>query len=109
MSQVTTAQPAPTRVETLTVMFTDLADSTGMRVRLGEERADSLRRVHDALLTAAVAAEGGQVVKGLGDGLLAIFPSASDAVAAAVRIQQGAYAHTRESPSEALDVRVGLS
>ncbi|HET6811577.1 MAG TPA: AAA family ATPase [Acidimicrobiales bacterium] len=109
MGRVTPTQPAQPRVETLTVMFTDLADSTGIRVRLGEERADTLRRAHDALLTGAVTAEGGHVVKGLGDGVLAVFSSASDAVAAAVRIQQDAYARARESPEDALEVRVGLS
>src|SRR5579864_1195304 len=94
---------------TATVLVTDLVGSTELRVRLGEEGADELRRRHDALLTASVEDLGGTVVKGLGDGILALFESASDAVGAAVVIQQGAYAHNREAPDRPLDIRVGLS
>ncbi len=94
---------------TATIMVTDLVGSTELRVRLGEERADLLRRTHDDLLRNSIEAAGGTVVKGLGDGVLAIFPGASDAVGAAVAIQQAAYAHNREGPDEPLDIRVGLS
>ena len=38
-----------------------------------------------------------------------MFPGASDAVGAAVAIQQAAYAHNREVPDEPLDIRIGLS
>ncbi len=94
---------------TATIMVTDLVGSTEARVRLGEERADLLRRTHDDLIRNSVEAAGGTVVKGLGDGVLAMFSGASDAVGAAVAIQQAAYAHNREVPDEPLDIRVGLS
>ena len=67
-----------------TVLFTDLVGSTALRVALGEERADELRRVHDQLLGERVLAQAGRVVKGGGDGLLAAFTSASAALTAAV-------------------------
>src|SRR5438309_1851446 len=73
---------------TATVLFTDLVRSTELRSRLGEQAAEELRRKHDRLLTEAVEVGGGRVVKGLGDGIMATFPAASDAVAAAERIQQ---------------------
>ena len=95
--------------QTATILVTDLVGSTELRVRLGEERADLLRRTHDDLLRTAVDAEGGTLVKGLGDGVLAMFAGAADAVAAAVAIQQAAYAHNREAPDEPLDIRIGLS
>jgi tetratricopeptide (TPR) repeat protein len=91
------------------VLFTDLVASTELRVRLGEERADQLRRTHDRILSDAVTTHGGEVVKGLGDGIMATFMSVSDAVAAAVAIQQAADLHGRRSPHEAFSVRVGLS
>ena len=95
--------------QTATILITDLVGSTELPVRLGEERADLLRRTHDDLLRSSIEAAGGTVVKGLGDGVLAMFPGASDAVGAAVAIRQAAYAHNREAPNEPLDIRVGLS
>jgi class 3 adenylate cyclase/tetratricopeptide (TPR) repeat protein len=95
---------------TATVVFTDLVGSTALRTRLGEEAADDLRRLHDALLTARVEAHGGRIIKGTGDGLVAAFGSASDALTAAVEIQQAIAAHNRRFDAvAALSVRIGLS
>ena len=69
-------------------LFTDLVGSTGLRGRLGEQAVDELRRKHDRLLVRAVEANNGSVVKGLGDGMMATFAGASDAVAAAVAIKR---------------------
>jgi class 3 adenylate cyclase/tetratricopeptide (TPR) repeat protein len=93
---------AARRIGTRSVLFTDLVSSTRLRVELGEEGADALRRTHDALLRDAVIACNGAVVKGLGDGIMATFESAADAVAAAVAIQQAV--HTQR-----FEVRVGVS
>ncbi len=90
------------QVDTRSVLFTDLVNSTEMRVKLGEEQADALRRRHDDLLTQTITNNGGTVVKGLGDGLMATFAAAADAVAAAVAIQQAVYA-------EPFEIRIGLS
>ena len=73
---------------TAIVLFTDLVGSTELRSRLGETAAEDLRRQHDALVTGAVEANSGTVVKNLGDGFMATFGGATDAVAAAVAIQQ---------------------
>ena len=95
--------------QTATILVTDLVGSTELRVALGEERAEALRRVHDQLLAAAVAAHGGEVVKGLGDGVLALFTGAAGAVSAAVAIQQAIGAHVERHPGDRLSVRVGIS
>ncbi|MFN0026428.1 MAG: ATP-binding protein [Acidimicrobiales bacterium] len=95
---------------TATIVFTDLVGSTALRTALGEERADELRRVHDALLTEKITTNGGRVVKGGGDGLLAAFDSASAALTACVHIQQGVEAHNRRIDRLAeLSVRIGVS
>ncbi|MGH9010386.1 MAG: ATP-binding protein [Acidimicrobiia bacterium] len=95
---------------TATVLFTDLVGSTDLRGRLGEEAAEELRRTHDRLLAQAVEARGGQVVKGLGDGIMAAFTGVADAVAAAVAIQQAVDRLNREGKTPSpLEVRVGLS
>ena len=95
---------------TATVLFTDLVGSTGLRSQLGEEAAEELRRRHDLLLASAVETHHGQVVKGLGDGVMATFAGASDGVAAAVAIQQAIDRHNRSATRAVpLSVRIGLS
>jgi class 3 adenylate cyclase/tetratricopeptide (TPR) repeat protein len=96
------------QVGTRSVLFTDLVGSTELRVRLGDEAADQFRRAHDQLLTAAVEEHGGTVVKGLGDGILATFQSAADAVSGAVAIQQAIEAHQRQADPP-VSIRVGVS
>src|ERR1051325_8335998 len=92
------------------VLFTDLVGSTELRGRLGEEAADDLRRRHDQLLAQAVEANNGRVVKGLGDGIMATFGGAADAVGAGVAIQQGIDRLNRSGKVPVpLAVRVGLS
>ena len=96
-------------VGTATVMFTDLVGSTEIRSRVGEDAAETLRAVHDEVLGEAIAANGGQIVKHLGDGLMATFPSAAGAVAAAVAMQQELDLRNRRSDGERMQIRVGIS
>ena len=106
------AQPGDVvnQTETATVLFTDLAGSTALRVRLGEDGADALRRVHDALLTAEVVERRGRVVKGGGDGIMATFGSSSDAVVRRWPCNKRSIATTTNYGVLApLEVRVGLS
>jgi class 3 adenylate cyclase len=56
------------------ILSSDWVGSTATRAQLGEDRADALQEVHDALLRKVIAAEGGRVVKHYGDGVLATFP-----------------------------------
>jgi class 3 adenylate cyclase/tetratricopeptide (TPR) repeat protein len=100
---------AEVSTQTATILVTDLVASTELRARLGEEAAERLRRVHDSLLRAAVEAAGGRVVKGLGDGVLASFAGAADALAAATAIQCGIARHGRRHRGEPLSVRIGVS
>ncbi len=95
---------------TAIVLFTDLVASTELRVRLGEDAAEDLRRTHDRLIAGAVEAKRGQLVKNLGDGMMATFAGASDALAAGVAIQQALDLYRRSGPSSVpLNVRIGIS
>ena len=58
------------------VLFTDLVGSTQLLSDLGEAAFDRLRRDHFAELRTAVAGAGGDEIKTLGDGILAVFGSA---------------------------------
>jgi class 3 adenylate cyclase/pimeloyl-ACP methyl ester carboxylesterase len=67
----------------VTLLFSDLVDSTGQAVSLGDQRwRDRLDR-HDRITASVVGAHGGRVVKSTGDGCLATFDSPSAAVRAA--------------------------
>jgi class 3 adenylate cyclase/tetratricopeptide (TPR) repeat protein len=95
---------------TAIVLFTDLVASTELRSRLGEDAAEELRRNHDRLIAAAVDRNRGRLVKHLGDGVMATFTGASDAIAAAVAIQQALDRLNRSGSGGApLEVRIGIS
>lgn len=68
------------------ILFVDLADSVPLFERLGDRAAAvHVQRLLDRL-RAAVAAEGGRVVKSLGDGVLATFAEPEACLAAAERM-----------------------
>jgi tetratricopeptide (TPR) repeat protein len=90
------------------VLFTDVVGSTDVRRSLGDDRADALRRRHDDAIRAAAAEHLGEVVKGTGDGLMLVFPAATQGVAGAVAIQRAVHNLNRALPAP-LAVRVGIS
>jgi class 3 adenylate cyclase len=97
-----------TERSTAIVLFTDLVGSTELRSRLGEDAAEALRERHDALVTGAIETNRGVVVKNLGDGFMATFAGAADAVGAAIAIQQAIDRQNHSSPT-AIEVRIGIS
>jgi class 3 adenylate cyclase/tetratricopeptide (TPR) repeat protein len=99
-----------TVVRTGAILFTDMVDSTALRSRLGEDRADQLRIDHDDLLRSVTDTHGGTVLRWTGDGMKAGFSTASDAVAAAVDIQRGIAAYVASDCAvAAFQVRIGIS
>ncbi len=97
------------RIRLLAVLFTDIVGSTAWRSTVGDAEADEVMAALDARLRASVERCEGEVIKHLGDGLMAIFTSASDAVAGAVAIQQVIARDRRRLGSAELEVRVGIS
>jgi ubiquinone/menaquinone biosynthesis C-methylase UbiE/class 3 adenylate cyclase len=91
-----------------TIVFTDIADSTARDRRLGPTKADALRRSHFSDAGDLVASHRGRVVKTLGDGLLSVFTSPSEAVDAAVALQQ-LTAQVGQDRADAMQLRVGVS
>jgi class 3 adenylate cyclase len=88
---------------TITVMFSDIADSTVLATEMGDEAWFVVLQEHEGLVRGAVADADGRVVKAQGDGFMASFTSASAAVLCAIRIQQAIAAG-----DDALRVRIGL-
>src|SRR5437762_1545228 len=72
---------------TITFLFTDIEGST----RLWEEQPETMELAlarHDALLKAAIETNGGVVFKTIGDAFCAAFPTAPEALEAALSSQQ---------------------
>jgi class 3 adenylate cyclase len=90
----------------VTLLFTDLVNSTALLERVGDERAQRVLGAHRQLLREALAGHGGDEVKWLGDGLLATFASVAEAVRCAVTMQQGTRGRT---VGERLGLRIGLN
>ncbi|MDQ1385628.1 MAG: hypothetical protein QOG65_3007 [Actinomycetota bacterium] len=93
----------------LAVLFTDVVGSTSWRASVGDAAADRLRQPFDELLRSTIAASDGTVIKGLGDGVMAVFDSATSAIEGAVALQRAVDAERRALRSAGLHVRVGLS
>ena len=78
------SDPSP---ETLTFVFTDLESSTRLWERFPDAMKAAVER-HDAILSDAIESSAGRVVKVMGDGLMAVFPSAPDGVRACLDAQR---------------------
>ena len=91
-------------VRTATLVFTDVVDSTAFAAA-SDDPGEALE-LHRADLTWQVEHLGGQLVKTMGDGVMASFGSASAAVECAVAMQRA----TGETESDqALSIRIGVS
>ena len=94
--------PSSTALEgTMTLVFTDIVDSTVLAEALGDSSWAELIRRHESTIRQVTASQGGTVVKLLGDGSMLAFESARGAVRAAVDIQ-------RASDHGSFGVRIGI-
>lgn len=91
----------------VTLMFTDIVDSTVINQVLGDRAWLEILREHDRLISAAAESHGGEVVKRMGDGCMLAFPSARRAVSCAVEIRSGIAAAMGELDPP-IRIRIGL-
>jgi len=81
-------------------MFTDVVGFTSMMER-SEEEAMQVLDTKMSVVRRVVASLGGRLIKEMGDGTLCVFPTTSDAVATAVRIQNALQ-------EETFRIRIGI-
>lgn len=96
----------PDKASTFTFLFTDIEGSTSLWERFPQAMKRALER-HDSILLTAVTAAGGQVIKTTGDGLMAVFGSAAEAVRACLAAQRGLVEEPWQETGP-LRVRMGL-
>ena len=92
---------------TVTIVFTDIVDSTLLLSRFGDLAWVDVIRRHNAVIEEVTAAHGGTVVETQGDGSMLAFSSARRAVACAQAIQLGIARDFADS-SPPIRVRVGI-
>jgi adenylate cyclase len=90
-----------------------IADVVGYSRLMGEDEIgtlDALRILRSELIEPTIAAHGGRIVKLMGDGILAEFPSAVEAVRCSIEIQQAIPLSNAKVPEERHTVlRMGIN
>lgn len=98
------------RTENLTIMFTDIAGFTARTSKQSRAENAAMLREHDELLLPVVGRFGGRRVKSIGDALLVVFRSPTDAVRCGMAMQDALTEYNIDRPlDEALHVRVALN
>ncbi|HSI06700.1 MAG: adenylate/guanylate cyclase domain-containing protein [Myxococcota bacterium] len=98
------------RSQTLTIMFTDIAGFTARTSQQSRAENAAMLKAHDDLLLPIVSHFGGRRIKSIGDALLVVFTSPTDAVRCGMAVQDALHAHNKAMPPEgAMHVRVALN
>lgn len=93
------------QISSVTLLFTDLRDSTRLYRQIGDAPAFGRVRQHFDLLEQAIAAEGGAIVKTIGDAVMAVFRQPAAALRA-IEIAHAAIAMLEGDP--ALEMKAGI-
>ena len=96
------------KITSLTFLFTDLKGSTELYERVGDLVAFDLVREHFRTLNEIVAAEGGAVVKTIGDAVMATFLTPDHALAAALRMREAMRKLNDTHGREDLLLKIGI-
>ncbi len=93
---------------TVTVLFTDIVGSTTLTGLLGDVQAQRLLRTHNSIVRTALKDYSGSEIKHTGDGIMASFVSATEALECAIAMQR-ACAQYNESAEHSIQLRIGLN
>ncbi|MEO7350690.1 MAG: adenylate/guanylate cyclase domain-containing protein [Marmoricola sp.] len=96
---------------TVTMMFSDIENSTSVNSELGDQEWVKLLGAHDRLLHIYVDRHRGHIVKSQGDGYMVVFPTPELAIGASLGIQRALSAkrqRSRRLRRTPIRVRIGL-
>jgi class 3 adenylate cyclase len=93
---------------TVTILFSDIEQSTVLAERLGDARWLTVLHAHNDLVRHLLRDHGGREVKAQGDGFMLTFPSARRGIIFAVSLQRALRLHAHRNPEKAVRVRIGL-
>ncbi|MGD9732111.1 MAG: CHAT domain-containing protein [Desulfamplus sp.] len=93
----------------VSVMFTDICGYTKFMETRGNLAGRAMLKRHNEIVITAIESMNGIVIKTIGDAVMAMFHKSSDAVAAAVAVQEGLYAYNQKADSlDAIHVKIGI-
>jgi class 3 adenylate cyclase len=93
---------------TVTILFSDISDYSGLLERLGDRVVQEMMREHRQMVRSCVASQGGQEVKAQGDGFMLAFAGVARGLRCAAAIQQSLSALALERPERSFSVHMGL-
>ncbi|MDP9333980.1 MAG: FHA domain-containing protein [Actinomycetota bacterium] len=93
---------------TLTIVFSDIEQSTRRAVELGDERWLELLGFHNNVIRRHLERHGGYEVKSQGDGFMLAFSSARSALLCSIDVMRALENHARSRPTDALRIRIGM-
>ncbi|MDO7866788.1 adenylate/guanylate cyclase domain-containing protein [Nocardioides jiangxiensis] len=94
---------------TVTIVFSDIEDSTALNERLGDDAWVALLDAHDQVIRKLVAKAGGHVVKSQGDGFMLAFGDPAAAVNVAIAMQRALTVSRRRALRRTpIRVRIGV-
>ena len=93
---------------TVTILFSDIEDSTILTERLGDERWLEVLREHNAIFRDLISAHDGYEVKSQGDGFMLAFPDPRAALECAIEVQRAFAARAADGAEDAMRIRMGL-
>ncbi len=111
VEEAAAAEPFPAVLNgggTLTIVFSDIEESSRRGEALGDIRWLELLQFHNRLVRRHVERAGGIEIKAQGDGFMLAFPSARSAVLCSIDVMRALAAHGRSHPTDALRIRIGM-
>jgi class 3 adenylate cyclase len=96
------------KILSLTFLFSDLRDSTGLYDRVGDLVAFDLVNEHFRLLQEIIVSERGAIVKTIGDAVMATFETPDRAIAAALRMREAMSDLGAERQHQSLGLKMGI-
>jgi class 3 adenylate cyclase len=95
-------------IRDVALLFTDIKGSTALYQRIGDLNAFQLVQQHFDQLREATVRHGGAVVKTIGDAVMAAYPDAARAVAAALDMRDTIEQYNRDQPERPMSIKIGI-
>ena len=95
-------------IRDIAILFTDIRGSTALYQRIGDLNAYELVQQHFDWLREATVRHGGAVVKTIGDAVMAAYPDAAHAVAAALDMRAAAERYNQGQPDRPVALKIGV-
>jgi class 3 adenylate cyclase len=93
---------------TVTILFCDMVDYSGMTERLGDQASRAVLREHHRIVRDAIARHGGREVSVQGDGFMVAFGGAARALRCAIDMQRACHAYVPADDGEPIAVHIGV-